>query len=358
MRTFVALCSAGLEGAIASELKSKNYKITYSSSGRVFFLADISDVPKLNLQLKTADRVTLLVSSAKVETFDDLFEAVRGADLRDLVERNARLVVKKVKVTNSRLSAKGAIASVVKKALVDNLGGTNETGATYEFIVILKDDQLFLLLDTSGESLSKRGYRLRSGAAPLRETIAASLIVLSRWRYYQLPLYDPFCGSGTIPIEAALIDVPNYRRAFASERWKCLSQIWKTEKKAAERLAIEVIRKVAKETRIHGSDVDCEVINVAVENARRAGVSVNFLCADFRGLPTVHEKVYVVSNLPYGQRLTDDVLSYIDVLRKKFPNGFFYLLHPSGDFENYFGKATKKFRFQNSGIWTYLYMYY
>lgn len=235
MRTFVALCSAGLEGAVALELKSKDVKITYSSSGRVFFLADLEYVPMLNMLLKTADRIALLVTYAKVETFDELFYATFSADLRDVVERNAKLVVKKVKVTNSKLSAKGAIASVVKKALVENLGGTDETGSTYEFIVVLKDDNLLLLLDTSGDSLSRRGYRLKTGKAPLRETIAASMVVLSRWKYH-LPLYDPFCGSGTIPIEAALIGIPNYRRSFISENWTCISEIWKKKREKLRNL--------------------------------------------------------------------------------------------------------------------------
>lgn len=357
MRTFVALCSAGLEGAVALEVKSKNLKIKYSSSGRVFFLADLEHVPMLNMFLKTADRIALLVTSAKVETFDELFYATFSADLRDVVERNARLVVKKVKVTNSKLSAKGAIASVVKKALVENLGGTDETGSTYEFIVVLKDDNLLLLLDTSGDSLSRRGYRLKTGKAPLRETIAASMVVLSRWKY-DFPLHDPFCGSGTIPIEAALINVPNYRRTFISEKWTCISEIWKKEKKEAEKIALEVLESLKTGLCVHGSDINCDLIKVAMENAKRAQAPVGFKCVDFRVLPIVNEKVYVISNLPYGQRLSDDVLKFIGDLRKKFPNGLFYLLHPSEEFEKYFGKATKKFRFQNSGIWTYMYMYY
>lgn len=357
--TFVALCSSGLEGAVAWEVKKLGLKVTYSSSGRVFFESPLNLIPRLNLYLKSADRVTVLVSKSKVATFDQLYEACFHHEFTDVIDRNAKISIGKVKVTNSKLSATGAIASVAKKAIVDSLGGTCETGPIYRFIVILKNDELMLLLDTTGAlGLSRRGYRLRSGSAPLRETIAASLVRLSRWSN-EITLFDPFCGSGTILVEAGLIDVPNCARTFDSEKWGFIAQTWECEKAEAKRRAREILEgNWRKPPRLFGSDIDPKAIEIAKENARRAGVRVNLRCIDFRRLPRFDGEAYVISNLPYGERVASDVLQDARILREKFPNAKFYLLHTSEDFEKYFGRARKRFRFQNGGIWVWAYMYY
>jgi putative N6-adenine-specific DNA methylase len=362
--TFVAFCTAGLEGAVAVELKKYNYKIVYSSSGRIFFNARLNDIPFLNMVLKTPDRIALLVKQFKTETFDELYENIFTSNARDLIEKDAKITIEKVKVTNSKLSATGAIASVVKKAIIDNIHGSDERKAEYPFLVILKDDITYLLLDTTGKSgMHKRGYRLKSSIAPLRETIAASLIILSRWNE-NIPLFDPFCGSGTIPIEASILNIPNTSRTYVSESWAILKNIWqKAKQKAMQEVKYQVINSEKKEL-IFASDRDCKVLKTAQENYQMVkklfpgSAHINFRCLDFRNLPSYHEKAYVISNLPYGKRLDSDILNEISVLKSKFPNGNFYLLHPSDKFEKYFGKATKKFKLQNSGIWTYLHMYY
>lgn len=363
---FVAFCTAGLEGAVASELRKHGYKIVYSSSGRIFFTAHLEDIPFLNMYLKTPDRILLLVKKFKAETFDELFENVKNSNLKELVEKNARIIVDKLKITNSKLSATGAVASVLKKAIIENLGGSDESGPEYYFTLILKNDEAYLLLDTTGDSLSKRGYRLKTSKAPLRETIAASLLILSRWNELnemRFPLFDPFCGSGTIPIEATIHGIPNVKKTYSSEEWSILKDYWKKEKKQALR-DVNHSSETAKPL-IYGSDFDCNMINIAKENYIRARnlfgtkINVDFSCMDFRNLPAFSEKAWVISNLPYGERLKSvDVLKDIHILKKKFPNGNFYFLHPDSNFEKIFGKATKKIRFQNSGIWTYLYMYY
>ncbi|HOJ94638.1 MAG TPA: RNA methyltransferase, partial [Fervidobacterium nodosum] len=236
--------------------------------------------------------------------------------------------------------------------------GSNETGSEYPFIIILKDDTVYLLLDTTGNiGLHKRGYRIKASKAPIRETIATGVIILSHWNS-EIPLFDPFCGSGTIPIEAAILEVPNISRKYVSENWKILKKEWEIIKKNNGK-NIKTENK-----KIYASDVDCQVINIAKENYNRAkklfniNTNIDFKCTDFRKLPVFNEPAYVISNLPYGQRIEVDILKEIKILREKFPKGKFYLIHPSEDFEKYFGKATKKFKFQNSGIWTYLYMYY
>lgn len=358
---FVAFCTSGLEGAVAIELKSLNYKITYSSSGRIFFTANFDDIPLLNMKLKSVDRIALLINEFEAETFDELYDNVYKSNLKDIVEKNGKIVIEKVKVTNSKLSATGAIASVVKKAILNSTGGSNETGPEYPFLIILKDNKVYFLLDTTGkDGLHKRGYRLKTSKAPLRETIAAGFIILSRWNK-DIPLFDPFCGSGTIPIEAATIDVPNVNRNYVSERWKILKTTWKKSKMELKKIGVA---KAVSSILIYASDIDCKNLEIAQENFARAkkifntDAKIEFKCIDFKKLESFREYSYVISNLPYGERLDVDILKEIKILKQKFPNAKYYLLHPSEKFETYFGKATKKFRFQNSGIWTYGYMYY
>ncbi|WP_448378496.1 THUMP domain-containing class I SAM-dependent RNA methyltransferase [Fervidobacterium sp.] len=364
----VAFCSSGLEGAVALELKKFGYKVYYSSSGRIFFKARLGDVPFLNMYMKTADRISILIKKFKAETFDELFDNVKDSNLKSIVQKNARIVIDKLKITNSKLSATGAVASVLKKAIVESLGGTDESGPIYSFILILKDDEAYLLLDTSGDALSKRGYRLKTSKAPLRETIAAAIITLSRWdlndNNESPALFDPFCGSGTIPIEASTINLPNVYRNYISESWMILKEEWKKSKKEAIRNIKNLSGKISRKI-IKGSDIDCQAIRIAQENIKVASrifqtnLPAEFSCLDFRDLPVFTEKAWVISNLPYGQRLDDGkVIRNIKILREKFPDANFYLLHPDKGFEKIFGRATKKIRFQNSGLWTYLFMYY
>lgn len=359
--TLVAFCTSGLEGAVAVELRKYGYKIVYSSSGRIFFTAPLNDIPFLNMKIKSADRITILVAKFHAETFDELFAGVRSSNLNKYVEKNAKIVIEKLKITNSKLSATGAVASVAKKAMMENIGGSNESGPIYEVILLIKDNEVHLILDTTGsDSLSKRGYRIKSGKAPLRETIAAGIILLSRWSGG--PLFDLFCGSGTIPIEASTLELPNVRRKYSSEEWKILKEIWKRTKRD---LRDEFKAYDVNDGIIVGSDKDCKVIQIARENYRRAievfgsARNAEFRCSDFKDLTVFEDRTWVISNLPYGERLKgEEILSFLPKLREKFPNSNFYLLHPSGELEKLLGKASKKIRFQNSGIWTYLYMYY
>lgn len=360
--TLVAFCTSGLEGAVALELRKYGYKIIYSSSGRIFFTAPLENIPFLNMKLKSADRIAILVKNFRAETFDELFDEIRSSDFHLFVEKNANITIEKIKITNSKLSATGAVASVAKKAMIENLSGTNESGPRYDVILLIKNDEVHLLLDTTGnDSLAKRGYRLKSGRAPLRETIAAAVVLLSRWS--DEPLFDPFCGSGTIPIEAATLDLPNLNRKYSSEEWKVLKEYWKRERLVLRNELKEY--GALKSGIITGSDRDCEIIKIAQENYKRAlkvfgfARPVELKCADFRNLPVFRDKAWIISNLPYGERLKEDeILPFLPKLREKFQNSNFYLLHPSDKLEKFFGKAQKKIRFQNSGIWTYLYMYY
>ncbi len=360
--TFVAFCTSGLEGAVAFELRKYNFKVTYSSSGRIFFLGTLGDVPFLNMKIKSADRISILISQFQADTFDELFDNVKSSNIVDFLEPHAKVTIEKMKITNSKLSATGAVASVLKKALVESIGGTDETGSEYRFILIIKNDMVYLLLDTTGEDgLNKRGYRTRSGRAPLRETIAASVIILSKWNE-DIELFDPFCGSGTIPIEAATMDLPNSNRTFSSEKWPILKDRWQELKKEYNQLwqmrQRQAIIELAGDKKIHGYDRDCNIVRVAKENAKRASAQIDFSCIDFEDLSVNTKRSYVISNLPYGERMEDDIIGQIPILREKFPNACYYLLHPSEKFEQYFGRADKKVRFQNGGIWTFLYMYY
>ncbi|HCI28949.1 MAG TPA: hypothetical protein DE117_02035 [Fervidobacterium sp.] len=241
--TFVAFCTSGLEGAVALELRKHNFKVTYSSSGRIFFLGTLQDIPFLNMKIKSADRISILIKKFEAATFDELFSNVKNSGLKDFLEPNAKIRIEKMKITNSRLSATGAVASVLKKAVVEGINGTDETGPEYGIILIIKDDIAYLLLDTTGENgLNKRGYRIRTGRAPLRETIAASIIILSKWSE-NVELFDPFCGSGTIPIEAASLELPNSNRTFSSEKWLILRDTWQEMKKEYDKVWQDYKRK-------------------------------------------------------------------------------------------------------------------
>lgn len=357
MVELVALCSSGLEGAVCIELRRLGFKIQKVTAGHIHFNGQLWDVPLLNSSLNSADRIMIHMKTFEATTFDELYEGTKSADWQEAVHRNGSILVEKVKVRNSKLSATGAIASVVKKAIYDSIKSTKETdGIEYPIYIYIKNDIVTLMLDTTGkEGLSKRGYRIKTSKAPLRETIAAALILMSDWDEKTL-LVDPFCGSGTIPIEAARIAmrIPNLRK-FSFERWQIFQNIQKQ---------VITHKEVQSSTLSMGFDKDCEVLKVAIENARRARVSdkVIFRCKSFDKLnPFTPGQAHVVTNPPFGMRMKEGDSHFYRDLSKLFylfEDCRICLITPKENFEEIVKiRATKKFKFQNSGIWTWCYIF-
>ncbi|MCS7174722.1 MAG: RNA methyltransferase [Pseudothermotoga sp.] len=315
------------------------------------------DIPRINVCLYSAERVLILLADFEARNFDELFEGTFSANWQDFIHDRGTLIVEKVKVRNSKLSATGAIASVVKKAIYEKIHSTKDPdGINYPLYVYIKNDRVSILLDTTGpNALSKRGYRLKVSTAPLRETIAAGLIIVSDWDREKL-LVDPFCGSGTICIEAArmALDLMNTKRGFAFQTWPIFKGSTTFDSTEQKKKKSEVVSL--------GFDKDPHAIKIARENSLRAEVNDNtkFLCKPLEKLGKF-KNVHVVTNPPYGVRIRNSKENLHLTLKKlfdTFENSTVCLASPDGELEELFKtKASKKLRFQNSGIWTWFYIF-
>ena len=299
----------GVEGLCAGELRRLDLPQVRAENGRVLCTARLADIPRLNLNLRTGERVLLVVGRFHAADFEALFEGARALPWEQFIPRDGAFPVKGHSL-NSQLHAVPAIQAVLKKALAARLGQAYgletlpETGALYQVQFSLMKDELTLMLDTTGPGLHKRGYRAVGVAAPLRETLAAALVLLSRYRG-KGPFCDPFCGSGTIPIEAALIAknrAPGLNRSFSAQRWKWLEdKLWLDA-------ADEAMDKEYHGTyTIWGGDIDPKAIAIARANAEKADVedTVEFTVADALRFQPGQERGRIVTNPPYGERLLE-----------------------------------------------------
>jgi len=299
----------GLEGVAAEEMRRLGQKEVKGDNGRVYCLAEPKDIPRLNIGLRTGERVQIVLGSFTALSFDDLFEQVKALPWEDFIPRNGAFPVKG-HTLNSQLASEPACQSIIKKAVVDRLSAKYHThtlpedGLLYQIQFSLIKNQAVLLLDTTGSGLFKRGYREGGVMAPLRETLAAGLVLLSRYHGRE-SFCDPFCGSGTIPIEAALIAknrAPGLNRSFAAQKWPWL---------AAEAWTEAVDEALAKEYHgeydIWGGDLDYSAIKAAEKNAVNAKVDdvVRFSVLDSAKLRRTEPSGRVVTNPPYGERLLE-----------------------------------------------------
>ena len=314
MKTYelVVPCHFGLEAVLKREIYDLGYEISRVEDGRVTFLGDMEAVCYGNIFLRTTDRILLKVGEFHAETFDQLFEETRALPWEEYIPRDGKFWVTKAASVKSRLFSPSDIQSIMKKAMVERLKDRygiswfEETGAPYPVRVFLMKDQVTVGLDTTGISLHKRGYRLMTAKAPITETLAAALIMLTPWRENRI-LVDPFCGSGTIPIEAAMMAcriAPGMNRSFQAQQWENLipAKLWEGAREEAREMA-----DLAVETDIQGYDIDGAVIKAARENARRAGVGEKI---HFQQRPVAqlsHPKPYgfIITNPPYGERIED-----------------------------------------------------
>ena len=362
-----APCLFGIEGLVADELRRMNMTEIRPETGRVYFAGDLADIPRANIGLRTGERVLLTLGSFPATSFEDLYEGSAALDWATFVPRDGAFPVKGHALGPALRSVPDA-QRIIKKAAADKLGRAygverlSETGATYQVQFAIRDDVATLYLDTTGPGLYKRGYRPVTGTAPLRETLAAAMVTLSRYRGRDV-LADPFCGSGTIAIEAALAArnrAPGLNRSFAAAAWHQVPQTLWDEAKAAARA-----KEFHGDYTILASDIDPDCVNLAKENAKRAGVAadIRFEAADARHFRPPAPKGVLVTNPPYGERVlerTEALAIYRDF--GKAVRGLLgwemCILSAHADFEQAFGQtADKKRKLYNGMIKCNLYMY-
>ena len=358
----------GLEGICADEVRRLNLPQVKAENGRVLCTGSERDLPRLNLNLRTGERVLLTLGTFPARNFDALFEGTRALPWERFIPKDGQFPVKGHSL-NSALRSVPACQSIVKKAIAARLGeryGLNtlpETGPLYQVQFSIMGDEAALMLDTSGPGLHKRGYRAQGVAAPLRETLAAGLVLLSRYKGRD-PLCDPFCGSGTIPIEAALIArnrAPGLNRSFSAQKWSWLDkQHWMSAADEA------IDREFDGEYEIWGGDIDPEAVTLARNNAQLAEVEdiVRFDVDDATRFHWGGLYGRVVTNPPYGERVmerreAEDLYRSFGKAWDKLPEGWkLYLLSSHTEFERTFGKrADKKRKLYNGMLKCDLFMY-
>ncbi|KAB7708949.1 methyltransferase [Bacillus aerolatus] len=367
--TLIATAAMGLESLVANEVKNLGYDCQ-TENGKVIFKGDESAIARCNMWLRTADRLKIVVGEFKATTFDQLFEAVKALPWEQYLPVDAEFPVQGKSVKSTLFSVSDCQA-IVKKAIVERLRNKykiqtwlQETGPLFKIEVALLKDKATLTIDTSGAGLHKRGYRIAQGGAPLKETLAAALIQLTNW-HPDRPFVDPFCGSGTIPIEAALIGqniAPGFNREFLSEEWPWLSEeVWDNARIEAEDRA-----NYDQPLDITGSDIDHRMVDIARENAFEAGLAdlIQFKQMNVSDFTTSKEYGVIVGNPPYGERLGDrpEVEKMYQEMGRAFTGNdtwSVYMLTSHEGFEECYGKkATKKRKLFNGFIRTDYYQYW
>lgn len=364
----LATTAFGTEGITKKEVKRLGFKNIEVENGKVFFDSDIAGLCKANLWLRTASKVYWVIGEFKSFDFENLYNHVYDLPWENILNIHSEFPVH-AKSVKSKLYSLSSIQSISKKAIVDRLRNKlnrrvlDEKGEKYEILVDILKDKVTVRINTTGEGLFKRGYRLENNEAPMRETLAATLVNITNWKA-KIPLVDPLCGTGTILIEAALYGknvAPGLNRKFDFENWPIIDDdIIKKEREDA-RDKIE-----DREMKLIGYDRDPEVIEVAKANAERAGVSdkIEFKVRDLKEFESNIEYGYLITNPPYGERLgTYDEAKYINkLLGKKFSEletWSMYVFTSFDDFEKVFSKkATKNRKLYNGSLKCYFYQYY
>ncbi|KIL75086.1 THUMP domain-containing class I SAM-dependent RNA methyltransferase [Bacillus badius] len=367
--TLMATAAMGLEAVVANEVKNLGYECQ-TDNGRVIFQGDESAIARCNMWLRSADRVKIIVGEFKATTFDQLFEATKALPWEQYLPKEAEFPVQGKSVKSTLFSVSDCQA-IVKKAIVERLRNKyriqtwlQETGPLFKIEVSLLKDKATLTIDTSGAGLHRRGYRIAQGGAPLKETLAAALIQLTNW-HPDRPFVDPFCGSGTIPIEAALIGqniAPGFNREFVSEEWHWMGEeVWENARVEAEDVA-----NYNQPLDITGSDIDHRMVDVAQKNAFEAGLAdlIQFKQMNVKDFSTSKEYGVIVGNPPYGERLGDrpeveQMYQEMGQALAGYDTWSVYMLTSHEGFEQFYGKqATKKRKLFNGFIRTDYYQYW
>ena len=366
--TFCVPTLFGLEGIVSKELTHMGLSDVKAENGRVFFRGTLSDMALANIWLRTGERVLLVVGSFRATTFTELFEGVKALPWEHFIPKDGAFPVKGHSL-NSALFSVPDCQSIIKKAVVERLKSKyslswfEETGSKYQIQFSLMRDVATLYLDTTGAGLHKRGYRAVAGAAPLRETLAAAMVQLSKYRGREF-FCDPFCGSGTILIEAAMIAenrAPGLLRRFAAESWQISPKNdWHSHRETAK------TKMFLRDFELWGGDIDADAISLAKSNAKKAGVDrcITFETADASRFNPRHSKGILVTNPPYGERLlelreAERIYSGFGASMKHNPEFSSYIITSHPEFEHFYGKkAVKRRKLYNGMIKCELYMYY
>lgn len=370
-----APCHFGMEAVLKREITDLGYEIVDVDNGRVTFAGDAAAVARGNMFLRTTERILLKAAAFRAETFDELFEQVKAVPWENYIPKDGKFWVAKANSVSSKLFSPSDIQKIVKKAMVERLKGIyhtdwfEESGDPYPLRFSIIKDMVTIGIDTTGESLHRRGYRRYTAPAPVTETLAAAILLLSPWRADRV-LVDPFCGSGTIPIEAAMIALdiaPGLNRDFTARRWPHLvpEKIWlETVQEARDRIRRDAVLN------IQGYDISHEVLKMARSNAALAGVAehIHFQQRDIRDFSNPKKYGFVVTNPPYGERLSarEEMFQLYRTLGGVMDANdtwSFFLLSGYEDAQKAVaaggrrGKATKNRKIYNGMMKTYLYQY-
>ena len=370
MIELVAPCHFGMEAVLKREILDLGYEISQVEDGRVTFLGDLEAVAYANVFLRTTERILIKVGKIHAETFDELFEGTKALPWEDFIPEDGKFWVAKANSIKSKLFSPSDIQSIMKKAMVERLKTVyhrerfEETGAEYPIRISILKDEVLIGLDTSGVSLHKRGYRQMTAPAPITETLASALILFTPWKKDRI-LVDPFCGSGTFPIEAAMLAAnmaPGMKRHFLAEKWENLIPIrhfQDAKEEAADLVDLSV------ETDIQGYDIDGEIIKAARANAKMAGVDhlIHFQQRPVSELSHPKKYGFVITNPPYGERLEEK--KNLPALYKEMGDAFRrldswseYVITAYEDAEKYIGrKADKNRKIYNGMMKTYFYQF-
>lgn len=365
----MATMSAGLESLVAKELKDLGYQVQ-TENGRVKFEGTMEDIYRVNLWLRVADRIKIIVTEFEAKTFEELFQGVKQYPWEDLLPYDAEFPVNG-RSKNSILHSVPTVQSITKKAIVEHMteayharGYLPESGNRFVLETAIDKDHVMVTLDTTGDSLFKRGYRTEKGGAPLKETMAAALVLLAHW-FTDNPFVDPVVGSGTIPIEAALIGrniAPGLNREFDISAWDWFDPAIGERLKAEARAAI----KLDEPLDITGYDIDGSMIEIAKANAEAAGVGDDIVFEQLAAKDWSTDKIngVLVANPPYGERLGDAdsvrlLYSEMGAIYRQMPTWSKYILTSDEGFEEAYGeRATKKRKLYNGALKVDLYQYW
>ena len=366
----VAPCHFGMEAVLKREIYDLGYEMTKVEDGRVTFEGDEEAICRSNIFLRTAERVMVQIGRFHATTFDELYENMKALPWEKWIPQDGKFWVKKASSVKSKLFSASDIQSICKKAMVDRLKMTyhtdwfEEDGASFPVRVFLLKDEVTVALDTTGEPLHKRGYRTWTSKAPISETLAAALIMLTPWRADRI-LVDPFCGSGTFLIEAAMMAAnmaPGMNRSFTAEAWTHVipKQLWyDTVEEAQEMVDLDV------ETDLQGYDLDPDMIKIARANAKQAGVEklIHFQQRDVADLKHSKKYGFIITNPPYGERLEEkkDLPALYTTIGEVYRNldaWSLYMITSYEEAERYIGrKADKNRKLYNGMIRTYFYQF-
>ena len=368
MYDLIATSTFGIESITAKELRALGYEDLKIENGKVTFEGDEMDIAISNIHLRTADRVLIKMAEFEARSFEELFQGTKKVEWSKIIPIDGvmHVVGKSIKST---LYSVPDCQSIVKKAIVNSMSESygveqfSESGPVYKIEVSILKDIVTLTIDTTGPGLHKRGYRELAGAAPLKETLAASMLLISRWND-EFELIDPFCGSGTILIEAAMIAqniAPGVNRTFVCETWPSISKdVFESVREGARR------SEKHKDISIIGYDIDYRVLKVAMENAKKAGVDkyIKFQKRDFMEFSTSRKHGFIVSNPPYGERIGEEkvlplIYKHMGNMKKKLESWDFNILTSFEPFEKTVGvKSTKNRKLYNGKIKCYYYQYF